>query len=140
LVFSWTYDRLRALEAELLAGFELTAQQYNHLRLLRASHLDPVPTLGLAARLVSRASDVTRMLDRREQRERVARSRCGEDRWAVPVVVTESGLALLTRIAEPLREWHEQQLGHLSSSDLRDLVQLLQKAPAPHEPPDCPWK
>ena len=30
-----TYDRLRALEDELFAGYDLTAQQYNVLRLLK---------------------------------------------------------------------------------------------------------
>src|SRR4051812_2383249 len=59
-----TYDRLRALEDELFAGYELTAQQYNVLRLLKAARPDGVPTLTLADRLVSRAPDVTRMIDR----------------------------------------------------------------------------
>jgi DNA-binding MarR family transcriptional regulator len=134
-----TYDRLRAIEDELFAGFDLSAQQYNLLRLLRASQPDLVPTLSLATRLVSRAPDVTRMLDRLEQRGLIVRVRSGEDRRAVLVGVTESGLALLGQIAEPLRECHERQLGHLSSAELRELVQLLRKARAPHEPPGSPW-
>jgi DNA-binding MarR family transcriptional regulator len=135
-----TYDRLRALEDELFATFDLTPQQYNLLRLLRASHPDPAPTLSLLARLVSRAPDITRMLDRLVERELIVRSRSDEDRRAVLVRVTEAGLALLEQIAEPLRQCHERQLGHLSSSDLKALVQLLQKARAPHEPQDSPWK
>src|SRR5690606_18237415 len=63
-----TYDRLRALEDELFARFELTAQQYNALRLLQARHPEPMPTLAVAGRLVSRAPDITRLLDRLEQR------------------------------------------------------------------------
>ncbi len=135
-----TYDRLRAFEDELFAKFDLTAQQYNLLRLLRASYPDPVPTLSLVARLVSRAPDVTRMLDRLEERELIVRTRSCEDRRAVLVEVPLSGLTLLEQIAEPLHECHERQLGHLSSSDLRALVQLLRKARAPHEPQDSPWK
>ena len=49
-----TYDRLRALEDELFARHELTAQQYNALRLLRGGYPGTLPTLVLAARLVSR--------------------------------------------------------------------------------------
>jgi DNA-binding MarR family transcriptional regulator len=135
-----TYDRLRALEDELFAEFDLTAQQYNLLRLLRASHPNLVPTLSLGARLVSRAPDITRMLDRLEQRGLIIRARCGEDRRTVLVGATESGLALLGQIAEPLRECHERQLGHLKSSELRDLVQLLRKARAPHESTGSPWE
>jgi DNA-binding MarR family transcriptional regulator len=135
-----TYDRLRTLEDDLFAVFDLTAQQYNLLRLLHASHPDSVPTLSLMARLVSRAPDVTRMLDHLEQRNLIVRTRSTEDRRAVLVSITESGLALLRQIAQPLRECHDQQLGHLSSSDLKALIQLLHKARVPHEPEDSPWK
>lgn len=135
-----TYDRLRLFEDELFAQFDLTPQQYNLLRLLRTSHPDSVPTLSLSARLVSRAPDVTRMLDRLAERGLIVRARSDEDRRAVLVGVTGLGIALLERIAKPLRECHERQLGHLSSSDLIALVQLLQKARAPHETEDSPWK
>ena len=48
-----TYDRLRALEDELFARYDLTPQQYNALRLLRRDHPAPIRTLDLAARLVA---------------------------------------------------------------------------------------
>src|SRR5450755_4254427 len=63
-----TYDRLRALEDELFSRYDLTPQQYNVLRLLKAEHPQALPTLVLANRLVSRAPDITRMLDKLEQR------------------------------------------------------------------------
>jgi DNA-binding MarR family transcriptional regulator len=135
-----TYDRLRALEDELFAGFDLTAQQYNLLRLLRAAHPDSVPTLTLAERLVSRAPDITRMLDKLESRKLITRTRSTEDRRAVLVAITASGVRLLDRIAEPLRVCHDRQLGHLSASQLKSLVSLLKAARAPHEPDGSTWK
>src|SRR5215217_1649265 len=90
-----TYDRLRALEDELFAGFDLTPQQYNALRLLRADHPAPVPTLALAERLVSRAPDITRLLDKLERRGLVARTRKPGDRRSVLVGITPVGLALI---------------------------------------------
>ena len=134
-----TYDRLRAIEDELFARFDLTAQQYNLLRLLRAAAPDPVPTLALAERLVSRAPDITRMLDKLEERKLLTRTRSVQDRRAVLVAVTERGSALLDEIAEPLRECHEKQLGHLSGAELKSLIALLKAARAPHETPDSPW-
>src|SRR5213593_1617361 len=89
-----TYDRLRALEDELFAGFDLTAQQYNLLRLLRAAH-EPAPTLALAERLVSRAPDITRMLDKLEERGLVRRDRPPDNRRVVRVGITDPGLALV---------------------------------------------
>ena len=131
-----TYDRLRTLEEELFDAFELTAQQYNLLRLLASSSPHLVPTLSLVRRLVSRAPDVTRML---EQRRLIVRERSEADRRAVLVGITKLGLARLKQIARPLKDCHLQQLGHLTSSDLRELVRLLRKARTPHEPPDSPW-
>src|SRR6476620_7417448 len=70
-----TYDRLRAFEDDLFAKYDLTAQQYNLLRLLKAAHPETVPTLSVVTRLVSRAPDVTRMLDRLEARGLITRAR-----------------------------------------------------------------
>src|SRR5437660_12713787 len=70
-----TYDRLRAFEDALFGRFDLTPQQYNVLRLLRAVHPGTVPTLTLADRLVSRAPDITRMLDKLERRGLIVRDR-----------------------------------------------------------------
>src|SRR3954471_5126484 len=87
-----TYDRLRALEDELFARYELTAQQYNALRLLRAVHPGSLPTLQLAGRLVSRAPDITRLLDRLEERGLVRRDRLAGNRRVVEVALTDAGL------------------------------------------------
>src|SRR5215218_7494264 len=88
-----TYDRLRALEDELFSRFELTPQQYNVLRVLRAAHPESLPTLLVAERLVSRAPDITRMLDKLEQRELVRRDRPARDRRTVLIGITAAGRA-----------------------------------------------
>ena len=134
-----TYDRLRAIEEELFSRWDLTAQQYNLLRLLRASYPDPAPTLSLASRLISRAPDVTRMLDRLEVLSLIERRRSAAERRAVMVVITPRGLELLEKIAGPLEECHRKQLGHLSKAQLRSLIDLLVQARLPHEPDDSPW-
>ncbi len=135
-----TYDRLRALEEELFGRYELTPQQYNALRLLRAEHPDGLPTLALASRLVSRAPDITRMLDKLEQRGLIVRVRPAENRRVVRVAVTDAGLGLLKELAGPLRECHARQLGHLSAEQRQKLVELLRAARAPHEEPDSTWR
>src|SRR4051812_26592747 len=75
-----TFDRLRAFEDEVFGEFGLTAQQYNVLRLLKAARPEPLPTLTVADRLVSRAPDITRMIDRLEQQGWVTRERPAHDR------------------------------------------------------------
>jgi DNA-binding MarR family transcriptional regulator len=135
-----TYDRLRALEDDLFGRFDLTPQQYNLLRLLRAAHPETVPTLVLAGRLVSRAPDVTRMLDKLEDRGVIIRERPADNRRMVRVGITVAGLELVREIAGPLRDCHQRQLGHLSAADLRRLGELLRLAREPHEEPTSDWR
>jgi len=134
-----TYDRLRGVEDELFARHGLTAQQYNALRLLRAADPQTLPTLALAGRLVSRAPDITRLLDRLDARGLVDRARPADNRRTVRVGITAAGLALLDEIAAEVRDCHARQLGHLSAAEMSTLVALLQKARAPHEDPQSDW-
>jgi DNA-binding MarR family transcriptional regulator len=135
-----TYDRLKMLEDDLFGRYELSAQQYNALRLLRAAHPDRVPTLALAGQLVSRAPDITRLLDRLDARGLIVRERPAADRRTVFIGISDAGLALLAELAEALRACHDRQLGHLTAEEVRLLVALLHKARAPHEPPDSNWR
>jgi DNA-binding MarR family transcriptional regulator len=134
-----TYDRLRALEDELFGAHQLTAQQYNVLRLLRGERPRSLPTLELASRLVSRAPDITRMLDRLEERELVVRERPRDNRRVVRVSITRAGLALLHQLDPAVRACHARQLGHMSPAQLQALIDLLGAARRPHEPPVSPW-
>ncbi len=135
-----TYDRLRMFEDELFARFDLTAQQYNALRLLRAEHPEALPTLVLAERLVSRAPDITRLVDKLEERRLITRTRPPENRRSVLVAITEAGVALIDEIAGPLRACHAKQLGHVPATDLVKLIALLKAARAPHETDESVWR
>ena len=135
-----TYDRLRAYEDELFGRHGLTAQQYNALRLLRAAHPEKVPTLSVAARLVSRAPDITRLLDKLAARGLIERERPADNRRVVNVGITAEGLALLDTLAADVRACHERQLGHLSEEEMAVLAALLRKARQPHEPQTNAWR
>lgn len=135
-----TYDRLKACEDELFATVDLTAQQYNVLRLLAHAFPDPLPTLSLAGRLVSRAPDITRMLDKLEQRGLIRRVRPAEDRRVVQVVLEKAGQALVDELQESLRACHERQLGHLSKTELKALAGLLRRARSVHESSESVWQ
>jgi DNA-binding MarR family transcriptional regulator len=134
-----TYDRLRACEDELFSQYDLSAQQYNALRLLRGEHPGTLPTLSLAARLVSRAPDITRLLDKLESRGLIRRDRHHANRRVVQVGITTAGLALLRKLDEPVRACHARQLGHLPPARLRQLIELLHSARKPHEEAQGHW-
>jgi DNA-binding MarR family transcriptional regulator len=135
-----TYDRLRALEEELFGRYDLTPQQYNALRLLSSEHPHKIQTLELASRLISRAPDITRLLDKLEQRGLIDRERPPDNRRIVRIGITEAGRALLRDLREPVRKCHVRQLGHLSPKERQELTALLRAARSPHEEPESQWR
>lgn len=135
-----TYDRLRAYEDELFSRHGLTAQQYNTLRLLRAAFPGKVPTLALAGKLVSRAPDITRLLDKLVERGLVERERRPDNRRVVNIGITPRGMDVLETLAGDVQECHYRQLGHLSAAEMKLLVELLRKARGPHEPAGNGWR
>lgn len=135
-----TYDRLRAIEDSVFLQSDLTAQQYNTLRLLRGEHPQKLPTLVLAKKLVSKAPDITRLLDRLEVRNLISRERPDDNRRVVKVGITPQGLKLLQKLDHDVLECSKKQLGHLHELQLIQLVSLLKLARAPHEEPDSFWR
>lgn len=135
-----TYDRLRALEDKLFDEFGLTAQQYNTLRLLAAHHPQGFRTLEIGSRLISRAPDITRLLEKLQRRGLIRRNRLKKNRRVVEAVITPAGLELLEQLAARVRACHSQQLGHLSEHELHQLNGLLALARNPHEAADSRWR
>lgn len=137
-----TYDRLKALEEHVFSQYDLSAQQYNALRILKAAAPGTLPTLTLGSRLISRAPDMTRLLDRLELRGWIVRERRADNRRVVEVGITPAGKKLLAELAGRVRACHRQQLGHLTPPQLQQLSALLVLARAPHEgaldTPDSP--
>ena len=111
--------------AELLKPSDLSPAQFNVLRILRGA--GPVgATCGeVTGRLVKHDPDVTRLLDRLEKRELIARAREASDRRVVRTRITKAGLDLLAALDEPLDALHERQVGHLSERQLHDLQALI---------------
>src|SRR5277367_4546208 len=103
-----TCDLLSRGPALVLKGEDLSATQYNVLRILRGSP-DGLPCGEIGSRMITRDPDITRLLDRLEKRELIARSRETKDRRMVMARITPDGLALLARMDEPVRAMHRSQ-------------------------------
>ena len=92
-----------------------------------------LPTLAIAAKLVSRAPDITRLLDRLEARGLVQRERRADNRRVVQVGITPAGKSLLQAMSADVRRCGQRQFGHLANPDLVALIALLKESRAPHE-------
>jgi DNA-binding MarR family transcriptional regulator len=106
---------------------DLSSTQYNVLRILRGAP-EGLPCGEIGNRMVTRDSDITRLLDRLEKRSLVSRCRETKDRRTVWVRITPEGLDLLARLDEPVRAAHRELLGHLGAKRLNLLTDLLRLA------------
>jgi MarR family transcriptional regulator, 2-MHQ and catechol-resistance regulon repressor len=127
-----TADHGQTAFAELFQEYKLSSPQYNVLRILRG-HGKPVACQDVAAQMISRMPDVTRLLDRLEEADPplVQRRRSEEDRRVVLVSIAPAGLDLLARLDAPVAELHRSLLGHLTRTELAELNRLLVKARRP---------
>ena len=121
-------ERLSRGVAETLAGAELTPTQYNALRILRGAGDAGASCTEVSDRMVTKDSDVTRLLDRLEARGLISRGRAEEDRRRVVARITGDGLRVLAELDGPVAATHRRQLGHLSETQLASLGKLLNAA------------
>ena len=111
--------------AELLRPYGVTPTQYNVLRILRGAGAEGLPRCEVQGRLVAPVADTTRLLDRLEKMGLVSRARNTEDRRVVTSKITPRGLALLDKVAAPLRQFEENEVGQVSDARLRTLIGVL---------------
>lgn len=116
--------RIRQRLNDICASFGITHDQYNVLRILRGVHPEGHPRFEIADRLIERAPDVTRLLDRLEREELIERYRSREDRRLSLARITPKGLDLLERMDEPVRDVRRTCLDPLSSTDVDDLARI----------------
>lgn len=119
-----TTDMLSRGLVRILKSEDLSATQYNVLRILRGAP-EGLACGDIASRMITRDPDVTRLLDRLEKRGLISRCRETKDRRTVMARITPEGLKLLARLDEPVQAGHRQQLGHLGRERLRALTELL---------------
>lgn len=123
-----TSDQLMRRVADVLKPADLSATQYNVLRILRGAVPDGLACGEISERMVTRDPDITRLLDRLEKRGLVARSREKADRRVVTARITDAGLELLKKLDETVLRLHKAMLGHLDAKSQESLIKLLEQA------------
>ena len=105
----------------------ITRPQYNVLRILRGAGLAGHPRHEISARVVEKAPDVTRILNRLTAAGYVKRGRSDEDRRESVARITDKGLALLLAVDKSVSK-EERLIGaRLKSREWTTLALLCQR-------------
>jgi MarR family transcriptional regulator, 2-MHQ and catechol-resistance regulon repressor len=105
----------------------ITMGQYNVLRILRGVHPAGHPRCEIIRRMLERAPDVTRLVDRLEKQKLVSRDRSERDRRLSLTRITPKGLRLLETIEPALeREVQREFSERVSRDDCRELSRICE--------------
>jgi DNA-binding MarR family transcriptional regulator len=125
---------VRERAERVFSEFGITHAQYNALRILKGGPPEGYPRGEIAERLIERAPDVTRLVDRLEKQGLAKRSRSGTDRRLALTEITAKGRAMLERMDPAVME-EERNLGRrLSRADCADLSRLCEQLYGPDVP------
>ena len=112
---------------EVFEGTGLTQPQYNVLRILNGVHPGAHPRGEIARRMVRRAPDLTRMLDRLVRMGLVERAKGEKDHRQSLARITDKGRALLEELRPKVQRMNQLLADRMSPEDARQLVSLLER-------------
>jgi DNA-binding MarR family transcriptional regulator len=117
---------LQSFHRDFLKPHDISGPQYNILRILRGQFPKPATINLLKERMLDKMPDVSRLVDRLLIKGFVTRVTCSNDRRAVDIVISATGLTLLQTIDE---QWHtaDTSLAALSDDEKKQLNLLLDK-------------
>ena len=123
----YTSNWMADSQSKILKPLGLTIQQYNVLRILRGKFPDPVKVSDITERMLDKMSNASRLVDKLLLKKLVLRTECPTDRRAVDVVISDAGMALLTKIDALLGKWEQEQHRNLTEAEATQLSLLLDK-------------
>jgi len=120
-------DHLLRGEVDVLRSADLTFPQYNVLRILRGARPEGLSCGAISQRMITRDSDLTRILDRLQERRLVKRVRDPQDRRIMVAEITDAGLQVLRTLDAPINRVHREQLKHMTQERLERLRALAEE-------------
>lgn len=119
---SWLHNKNAARFKE----FDITPEQYNVLRILRGSHPKPLMLGEVTCRMLDKNSNATRLVEKLRLKGLVKRELCPNNRRQVDIVITDKGLALLSKIDFTTEEWNAS-LKTITKTEAQELNRILDK-------------
>ena len=113
--------------SSLLKPAGITPEQYQVLRILNETRAGGVPLNQIAERSPAGDPDITRLIDRLEERSLAKRERDTVDRRVIIARITTDGRRLVGKLEKQVEALHERQLAALGNQGLTELKKLLQR-------------
>lgn len=98
----FTHNYCNEKVKQALMPYEITTQQFNVLRILRGQYPKPCTVNLLKSRMLDKMCDASRIVDRVVQKEWVNKKINPYDKRAVDVIISDKGLALLSKLDEEI--------------------------------------
>jgi DNA-binding MarR family transcriptional regulator len=108
--------------------WRITSTQYNVLRILRGAHPEGLTCAAIGDRMITAEPDITRLLGRLKTLKLIKQRRDRHDRRVVWTQISEAGLELLAAMDPHIEKLPVELLGHLSHTELTELIRLLEHA------------
>ncbi len=121
-----TADRISSSTNAALKPFALSKEQYNVLRILRGQYPTATTLQLISDRMISKASNATRLVEKLRQKRYVERGVCESNRRQVDILITKKGLEVLKEL-DPLVRRSHNRVRHLSEKEAKELNRLLDK-------------
>lgn len=122
----YTSNWMNSEQQGLLKPFDLSAQQYNVLRILRGQFPNPITVNGIIERMLDKMSNASRLVDKLLLKGYVSRCDNAADRRACDIRITETGAQVLKQIDEIQAGW-ENGKQFLTDAEAETLSRLLDK-------------
>jgi MarR family 2-MHQ and catechol resistance regulon transcriptional repressor len=119
----YTANWVHSKQIMFFKQFGISPQQFNVLRILRGAKA-PLKVQTIKKRMIERAPNVTRLMDKLFSKGLIDRISCKHDRRVVHIVITAKGLHLLKVIS---RNMKEDTLENLDDEEALILSDLLDK-------------
>jgi DNA-binding MarR family transcriptional regulator len=108
---------------EFFKSFGISPQQYNILRILKGAK-EPLNVQVIKDRMIERAPNATRLMDKLCAKEYIERLPCEHDRRVVKIAITNKGKVLLESIPN---NFNKNLLKNLNEEEAEQLSNLLDK-------------
>ena len=115
---------LRDKQNAILQDHGLSSQQYNILRILKGGPKEGFPRCEIYDRMVDKAPDITRLIDRLEKAKLVVRVRSENDRRQSIARITEKGIKKLEEL-KPYITAHEKAIEKIFTKEDVKAIKMI---------------